>query len=118
MIPEYIIEKAIAGGWKDSQYEWAVSHAQDTVIIDMAKQLTCLDPDFWSALGKEMGWAEKMFPLEHFAAGMTQFLYWTGDNRHRYTPHQVGPVYHAHRLHDLILRKVSQTEIDAFWKSL
>lgn len=56
------IEKAIKGGWLPEQYrdvliapkikEWARIQASEIVIMSEA----FLDPLFWQALGKTMGW--------------------------------------------------------------
>lgn len=57
MTIQQFIEKAIEGGWKNSEYEWATTHIQDTIIIEMATRLALLDPHAWQAVGKVEGWS-------------------------------------------------------------
>lgn len=93
MIPKNIIEKAIAGGWnyppwfEDTYFLVQTNTPTADKILDT---WTALDPDFWMALGKEMGWQDAEFFV-----------------------HDKAP-----RFYDLILRKASQEEMDSFWKSL
>lgn len=62
------IQKAIEGGWKsDHQIDRVQTHEGTTLISlwsgsgkypDIAPEEICLDPLFWQALGKSMGWEE------------------------------------------------------------
>lgn len=56
-IPKEIIGKAIAGGWKD------------TFLKQMSVtswQVAVLDPTFWQALGKALGWSTEWKHLTPF----------------------------------------------------
>lgn len=89
LVPNYILQGAIAGGYKEYEgYE-------DT--IDW--QVIALDPDFWMALGKEVGWMKD----DYYIAGIPQ-------GRHY--------IREAHRFYDLILRKASQEQINNFWQNI
>jgi len=102
-IPKEIIEKAIEGGWKRWEYlgESYGLASQDFnrdfyEILSENKNDQCLislDPTFWQALGKALGWKEAHDPT-----------------RNDYT--WVG---HAHRFYDLILTNQDTKE---FWAAL
>jgi hypothetical protein len=60
-IPKEIIEKAIEGGWH------FLSTPVDLPLVENAKHQAvhvadiALDPTFWQALGKSLGWETKYF---------------------------------------------------------
>jgi hypothetical protein len=73
MIPKQAIEKAISGGWKPPLFrdaenlQWRISEEvagvefwvdEDEVYTVMFAEIA-LDPSFWQALGKALGWPEK-----------------------------------------------------------
>ena len=88
------IESAVKGGYDPS---WNITKTEQFPEL---YNRAFLDPDFWHALGKSEGWGNVMFPLEYHIDGRTEFLYWTGQNGHRYTPHIEGWQYHWHNLID------------------
>jgi hypothetical protein len=121
MIPKHIIEKAIAGGWhKDWKLTVKGLDVADFLVGNILQFRTtddrckinipifeiALDPDFWVALGKEMGWNKETH-------GGKTFIDWQGDVYETVYNWQ----YRALRFYDFILRKASQEEIEAFWKS-
>lgn len=111
MIPKLAIEKAISGGWKPRgrddvylasfvQFGWSFNH-KDTVPLHAFWTLDyeiALDPTFWQALAKSLGWGE------------TEIFRWDGERMlTMYWAHQ------AHLFYDLILRGYST---EAFWQEL
>lgn len=102
MIPTYIIEEAIAGGWSNYPTKWEYddytfeSFDVDGILLHrvVASEIA-LDPDFWMALGKEMGWDDE--------GAMDVMQDWHG---------------YAHKFYNIILRKASQAEINSFWDAL
>jgi hypothetical protein len=54
-IPKEIIEKAIAGGWDDYK-----TIRGCVVSPDEEPMLAALDPTFWQALGKSLGWGMEL----------------------------------------------------------
>lgn len=52
---EQAIKKAIEGGYTGNKLYEGIG---DIVILDMAKKVYLLDPLFWQALGKALGWKE------------------------------------------------------------
>lgn len=101
MIPTHVIEKAIAGGWKWNTH---IDCHCDCCIYSQ--------PDFWQALGKEMGWNLSEPQVKYIKVGTPQ-------NGGTMTSFVVNG-YHAHAkdFYDLILRKASPEDITHFWKSL
>jgi len=57
MIPKEAITKAIEGGWSNDAMYWVVEEKQRYF------ELAALDPDFWRALGKALGWREDTFDM-------------------------------------------------------
>lgn len=55
MIPKYIIEKAIEGGWKFQRSD-RVSDEEAIEITLLDWERIALDPSFWQSLGKSLGW--------------------------------------------------------------
>lgn len=53
-IPKNVIEKAIEGGWKNYPSDFGLNDHY-LVMHDIAC-ITALDPTFWQALGKALGW--------------------------------------------------------------
>lgn len=111
-IPKLAIEKAIEGGWQDGQaldskrieitgmgyiriYHWDSSefNAYDW-------QEVALDPTFWQALGKALGWPKE---VNYPAKEIYQFRCAATCD------------FHAHRFYDLVL---TGGGTEAFWKEL
>lgn len=104
MIPREIISKAIAGGWKDTHKSYCVITWQEIA----------LDPAFWMALGKEMGWGWYCIDCGEKADSLSFYC----SNCEHNVRLNVGWKQHAPIFYDLILRKASQEEISAYWASL
>lgn len=88
MIPKEAIEKAIEGGWEPYKTRTTLPNWQ----------ITALDPAFWQALGKALGWPS----VTPGNSVMTQEFPQTWR-------------YHALHFYDLIL---TGGDTAAFWKSL
>lgn len=96
MIPKQAIEKALEKSWickaciePEKNYPW-YEHA------------IALDPTFWQALGKALGWREEEWhPTRTYPDGSQKT--WAG-----YMPH-------AHRFYDLIL---TGGDTEKFWSDL
>lgn len=54
-IPKEIIAKAVEGGWKKQLSRKGIDHYLE---MDEAHAAVVLDPLFWQALGKALGWAD------------------------------------------------------------
>lgn len=105
MIPEHVISKAIAGRWKyrgSSIERFDFSAAKEDghgfIVTKVGTSAVhyeqiALDPDFWAALGKKMGWPDTLDGYEGWKLKAVNF-------------------------YRLILRKASQEEIDNFWKTV
>lgn len=127
MIPKHIIEKAIAGGWKPTPPigdRIVLIHQRRFGIVTAQKMYECfiaLDPDFWMALGKEMGWKEvyigKCEECGYVRYRDKPYHGYECSKNEDFNPAQ-PPLEYAHRFYDLILHKASQEEITSFWKSL
>lgn len=87
-IPREAIEKAIEGGWNPSG---SATISMQEAIERLRYEEIALDPTFWQALGKSLGWAGGNETAEMFAA--TQL----------------------HKFVDLILQGKST---EAFWQEL
>lgn len=72
---EKAIKKAIEGGWDDSRYKAFFSEG-----VRMWHESAFLDPLFWQALGKSMGWQTEN--KTHFPQGIGWQYYW-----HRFIDH-------------------------------
>lgn len=120
MIPKYIIEKAIEGGWwpfekydsstvrctgvyteknvvtLHSRTTWS-DGVSDKDVQDLIFEEIALDPDFWMALGEKGEW----------------FV-------HSHKPFQkhIVMLAHAQCFYSLILRKALPKEINDFWKTV
>ncbi len=89
MIPKQAIEKAIEGGWKKKGY---IDHYTDEIVA--------LDPAFWQALGKALGWkTNKLKSMEKQQPGDV-FQHW---------------YQRAMRFYDLIL---TGGDTEAYWEEL
>lgn len=99
-IPKRAIEKAIEGGWKGDWYVWAHAPA-----------IIALDPTFWQALCKALGWS--LF----VAYKNGQWINENEDNRALSdTPFRLPNwQWKAHGFYDLILQGQST---DTFWEEL
>lgn len=106
LIPQWVIEKAIEGGWETLPY-W--KYAQDSLYWDNGEYITftdiCLNPVFWQALGKAMGWTKETCPKCGGYQNCYGYCYETVATEN----------FHAHRFYDLILTK---GDTAAFWESL
>lgn len=103
MIPKQAIEAAVVGGWIQSQFSenW---------------QLIVLDPTFWQALGKTLGWEKKMVVrvgevIGNFVGGNKFVGQEMGFGMHYFNPE----IYHAHRFYELIL---TGGDTEKFWADL
>lgn len=110
MIPKRIIEKAIEGGWQSKifrhknfvadtgSYDFQVVDTETgAVVLRLPYAEIALDPTFWQALGKSLGWKD-----------------WEG----KYSPAvniQLAWQYEAHRFYDLILTGQSTEQ---FWEEI
>jgi len=54
MIPKVAIEKAIEGGWNDRLYRVDMGNRS----VWTHSEALVLDPAFWQALGRALGWEE------------------------------------------------------------
>lgn len=126
LIPQWAIEKSIKGGYTlpalnlyrtdggKTKKKKPAEIAYEVELRDMWRMLA-LDPDFWSALGKEMPWCEDCIQC----GGSGQDSYdnpcqdCNGDGRIL-----LDPSYQAQRFFDLLLSKPSQESIDNYWTSL
>lgn len=107
MIPKQAIEKARQGGWKtklvwDDHYE-LYGEYDDRGGFEVAEYASiALDPAFWQALGKMLGWLD--------------FVPTDGHNTWVNGPQAKRcPVCNAHRFYDLILQ---EEDTDAFWERI
>lgn len=66
MIPKRAIEKAIEGGWKDRLYRIYSGNTEVWTHYDSL----ILDPTFWQALGKALGWSKKRWARKNRAEWM------------------------------------------------
>lgn len=59
-IPKKAIERAIEGGWKcPAYYELGAGNNTACGEYSVPMAVIALDPTFWQALGKALGWGEK-----------------------------------------------------------
>ncbi len=124
MIPKQAIEKAVEGGWQ----QWAngtspsgedLAASIDNAIFDWP--ITALDPTFWQALGKTLGWEKKMVVRRGMVIG--NFGWESPDKNIRFYGEEMGAgmdymnpwVYYAHRFYDLIL---TGGDTDKFWQEI
>lgn len=123
-IPKEAIERAIAGGWGKSRLDqlpnWKVA-SRTTIMfwkelplvgnhktVPKERQILqmssiALDPTFWQALGKALGWGESTF---HQIANGIEYQEYGYDEVWRLL---------AHRFYDLILQGKPTED---FWKEL
>ena len=106
MIPKQAIEKAIEGGWHselglDGVNEYG-AYFNDG-LYHYRPQEIALDPSFWQALGKALGWTD--YSEEHYT-----------DSRDRtYSRTHKTWWLNASRFYDLIL---TGGDTDAFWRGV
>jgi hypothetical protein len=94
VIPNNVVEKAIEGGWRDNKIRYQQIRAvTGTHMIPV--EVVALDPIFWQALGKSLGWREATHIVKEDIIDD-----WLKT---------------AHRFYDLILQGQST---DDFWKEL
>lgn len=116
MIPKEAIEKGIEGGWETYASYWQT--------IDW--QVIALDPSFWQALGKALGWLAKYLQTEcpkchhdvkylnpgnfcpECGSVTVSVEHWRQYTRSTFTDY-------AHRFYDLIL---TGGDTEAFWNEL
>lgn len=92
----------------------AIENGYLTPPVLVNTDMVLLDPLFWQALGKGLGWGETMHRLEYFVDGEEKYLYWKGENGHQYTPHIIGWKYYMHRFIDHL---AEGKDIDSFFDS-
>lgn len=88
-IPKEVIKRAVAGGWQNQ------SNTPISLVTGHTEQWerVALDPTFWQALGKALGW-------EKLETNSAEWFEWSEN---------------AHRFYDLNLQGQDTT---AFWESL
>jgi len=115
MIPKAAIEKAIEGGWKsvcsNCQESW-LGHKQTRIgnrycTTGPAPYKTALDPSFWVALGKALGW--KRFAIiqwyDNFGSKKEREIYRGVESW----------LFQARRFSSIVL---TGGDTEAFWKEL
>lgn len=121
-IPKSVIEKAVQGGWEpfkpvvvvgDGSWElidfqiYSYAHPGEefgTARINIYH--IALDPTFWQALGKALGWyAGKSFWEKHDLSDLED-----KDN--------LCPICNAHRFYNLVLQGKADNDISRFWENL
>lgn len=97
-IPKKIIELAIEGGYDPSWNIQAVDEFPE--LYDRA----CLDPLFWQALGKKLGWGTYEEGWKDSSQGIMI----------------IGEVWirNAHNFYDLILVGGGDKSLDEFWEEM
>lgn len=108
MIPKDVIEKAIAGGWKEQQSNfenvlggYAFYKIKGQRETFKSCEEIALDPDFWMALGPNETQRLNVYSVSYKEV----LLQYDWESK-------------AIEFYRLILRKASQEEIDNFWKAL
>jgi len=107
---ETAIQKAISNGWRKDlvqQYEdLACSHTKPLErIIDVPKEKIFIDPAFWQALGKAMGWGilycercnQKAIPVREKESDPE---YWKDCCPKKKLSYGQSSLYHQHRFID------------------
>lgn len=97
-IPKEAIEKAIEGKWQPNYLFDMMPATNYFALLEEDFARIALDPTFWQALGKALGWRTGMTFADIF------------DGREL-----SGWEYHAHRFYDLILQGKDTTD---FWKEI
>lgn len=108
MIPKEAIDKAIEGGWSGffaRGYTWNGKGITDIDGDFWTYEEVALDPTFWQALGKALGWPEDWYIGEsRFKDKVDGRLYRTH-----------CPKWHAHVFFELIL---AQEDTKTFWEEI
>lgn len=102
-IPKEAIERAIAGGWLKANCNVQQTRSWCKYLYPEDMALIALDPTFWQALGKALGWGESTF---HQIANGIEYQEYGYDEVWRLL---------AHRFYDLILQGKPTED---FWKEL
>lgn len=125
-IPKEAIEKAIAGGWKPKwdvfdfgKYHIFYRYADEE--FEITHEEIALDPSFWIALGKALGWEKKMVVRRGMVIG--NFGWENPDKNIRFYGEEMGAgmdymnpwIYYAHRFYNLVL---TGCDTKAFWADL
>lgn len=129
MIPKHIIEKAIAGGWKLPSSPFSVEAQRwerslyAPEVATRYPELAITDPDFWMALGKEMGWGVlRCINCEKTAVPVRKNEndpeYWADCCPRKRLDYGKSWELYAVDFVRLILRKAPPQEITNFWNSL
>lgn len=124
MIPKQVIEKAIEGGWSilgltgqmTFSWSWRINpfHPEQEIMVvqddigephDLDYYQTVLDPTFWQALGKALGWKEVETEWRH-ANSNTSEVYSFSNERW---------ANEAHSFYDLIL---TRGDTETYWNEL
>lgn len=108
MIPQRIIEKAIAGGWKG-----ALSNGDDTYSFNPFE--VALDPTFWQALGKVLGWGEGEYQIRFYHNKVRIHKPEDEEVEFGFAKNVDAAQVHAHRFYDLILQG---KPTDSFWNEI
>lgn len=105
MITKQAIIKAIEGRWKPWEYVGQPEDSFTDILADNKNDqaMIALDPLFWQALGKSLGWDESTF---HRVANGIEYQEYAYD--------EVWRLF-AHRFYDLIL---TNGDINKFWADL
>lgn len=107
-IPPKVIELAISGGWDSFFSQGFTFNSRGLFDVDTdftSYEEIALDPTFWQALGKALGWSEYAVCNIH---GQPCTLNCTQAFPFEY-------MYQAHRFYDLIL---TQQPTDTFWEEI
>lgn len=104
IISKEAIEKAIEGGWDCKIVKQEPLEMRRKNSEHISHTQAALDPLFWQALGKSLGWE----------------MIWNGQYMNtRHNPKELvmveGWEYNAHRLYDLIL---TNGDTDAYWEEI
>ena len=113
---ETAIKKAIEGGWNDRLYR--VDTGNDKVWTHHSSLL--LDPLFWQALGKSMGWKTYTWTSwkgwdDHSIEYPTDDQSYNPPSENAYCQRHITPILHWHRFIDHL---ASGQSADSFFEEL
>lgn len=118
MIPKTAIELAIKGGYdarwdNDVEIFFSVrrSGSEPHLLKTLTEEVVALDPSFWQALGKELGWSDS---FDNVYRGESMNSEGTWETREVHITEKVANHY-AHRFYDKILQGEDTTE---FWNEI